>query len=104
MFAWASGWDSTIVRIGIRGASAMNSSPSRRVRFATERMLPLAPQQLVGERRDVGYVDAGADDRAALSRARTSIIERMSILTEGTGARRTVPRPFDAHCDTQRMS
>ena len=48
------------------GASASNSSPSRRVRFATERSVALAPEDLVRERRDVGHVDAGADDGAAL--------------------------------------
>src|SRR6266511_2188464 len=36
-FACSSGNTSTCVRTGTRGASARNSSPSRRVRFATER-------------------------------------------------------------------
>ena len=65
-FASSSGNVSTSVRTGISAASARNSSPSRRVRFATERSDALAPQQLVRERRDVRHVDPRADDGAAL--------------------------------------
>ena len=66
LFASSSANVSTSVRTGTRGASARNSSPSRRVRFATERSDTLSPEQLVRERRDVRHVDAGADDDAAL--------------------------------------
>ena len=51
---------------GTRGARARNSSPSARVRLATERSAPLLPEKLVGEGRDVAHVDAGADHPRAL--------------------------------------
>ena len=47
--------------------SSRNSSPSARVRFATERIDALAPQELVREGRDVAHVDPGADDGAAFA-------------------------------------
>jgi len=63
--ACASGYRSTWTASAIFAASARNASPSRRVRFATERTLRFAPQQPIGEGWNVAHVDAGADDRAA---------------------------------------
>ena len=61
---------STSVRTGTVGASARNSSPSRARQVRDRADDPLAPEQLVRERRDVAHVDAGADDRAALAHVR----------------------------------
>ena len=53
------------VRTGTRGASARNSSPSRRVRFATEQIVRSCQRSSIGERRNVAHVNPAADDRAA---------------------------------------
>ncbi len=49
-----------------RGASAEELLAVRPRRVGDRAHLPLAPEQLVRERGDVGHVDARADDRAAL--------------------------------------
>ena len=60
------------VATGTWGASARNSSPSRRVRLATERTKRSPHRMLVRERGDVAHVDAGADHRPARPSARSA--------------------------------
>ena len=56
----------TSVRTGTRGASSRNSSPSRARQVGDRAERPLAPEDLVGEGRDLAHVDAGADHPGAL--------------------------------------
>ena len=98
------------MRTGTVGASARNSSPSARVRFATERT-PLAPEQLVREGRDVAHVDARAHDRCrpcarARSAAGTSSptgAKMIAASSSSGGPARRVARPLGAERARERL-
>ena len=62
----SSGNTVTDVWTGTRGATCMNSSPSARVRFATDRTSRSPQRSSYGKRGDVAHVDAGADDGTSL--------------------------------------
>ena len=73
------------VRTGTCGASSRNSSPSRRVRFATERDCPLLPYVAIRKRGDVAHVISTAYHRPAGCKHAQSGRHKLSYWREDNG-------------------